>query len=53
LTANVFDEDRRACLDAGMNDFLTKPLDPRALQAVLTRWAQPGLVLAPAHGPTA
>ena len=41
LTANAFDEDRRACLDAGMNDFLTKPLDPRALQAILARWVKP------------
>ncbi len=41
LTANAFDEDRRACFEAGMNDFLTKPLDHRALAVVLERWAAP------------
>jgi CheY-like chemotaxis protein len=39
LTANGFEDDRRACFDAGMDDFLTKPLDPKALQAALARWA--------------
>lgn len=31
LTANAFDEDRRACLEAGMDAFLTKPFDSRRL----------------------
>jgi CheY-like chemotaxis protein/HPt (histidine-containing phosphotransfer) domain-containing protein len=38
LSANVFDEDRRACLEAGMNDFVTKPVDPVQLYATLARW---------------
>ena len=42
LTANAFDDDRRACLDAGMDDFLVKPLNPEALRAVLARRAGPG-----------
>lgn len=38
LTADAFEDDRRACLTAGMNDFLVKPLTEVALRAVLARW---------------
>ncbi|WP_293676070.1 response regulator [uncultured Phenylobacterium sp.] len=41
LTAYAFEDDRRVCLAAGMDDFLVKPRSPDALRAVLTRWAQP------------
>ena len=41
LTASVMDEDRQNCLAAGMDDFLTKPLDPNALTAAIARWTKP------------
>ena len=41
LTANAFADDRRACLEAGMDDHLTKPLGVEALTAALTRWTNP------------
>jgi CheY-like chemotaxis protein len=42
LTANAFEDDRRACMDAGMDDFLVKPLSPEALRVALARWTGPG-----------
>ena len=38
VTANAFDEDRRRCLAAGMDDYLAKPFDREALCRVLERW---------------
>ena len=42
LTADAFEEDRRACLEAGMDDFLVKPLSLEALRGALARWTGPG-----------
>jgi PAS domain S-box-containing protein len=38
MTANAFDEDRQACLDAGMDDHIGKPIDPDSLYEILLTW---------------
>lgn len=38
LTANAFDTDREACLSAGMDEFLTKPINRNQLLEVLARY---------------
>lgn len=39
MTANAMDSDRQACLEAGMDDFLAKPIDRHRLAAILARWS--------------
>jgi len=38
MTANIYSEDRRACLEAGMNDFVAKPVEPKNLYATIVKW---------------
>ncbi len=42
MTANAFGDDRAACLAAGMNDHVPKPVDPETLYDTLLRWLPGG-----------
>lgn len=41
MTAHALVEERQRCLDAGMNDHVSKPIDPDNLFVTLLRWAKP------------
>ena len=41
MTAAVLPEDREACMAAGMNDYIAKPIDPENLIRILQRWITP------------
>ena len=53
MTAGALTEDRQRCLDAGMDDYISKPIDVIALHAVLTRWVRPEPGQPPLAEPTA
>lgn len=40
LTANAFQEDRQRCLDAGMDDYLSKPVQESQIVKALVRWVR-------------
>ena len=41
MTANALASDRARCLEAGMNDYVAKPIDPEILAAKLLQWIRP------------
>ena len=38
LTANAFEEDWQRCMDAGMDDFIAKPVDPAVIYTTINNW---------------
>ncbi|MCU7958717.1 MAG: response regulator [gamma proteobacterium symbiont of Bathyaustriella thionipta] len=44
MTAHALQGDRQKCLDAGMNDYLSKPIDGQQFNAMLAKWLKPAKI---------
>jgi len=53
MTANAFAEDRQRCLEAGMNDHLSKPVDAQGLEQTMARWLPSRMVAVAGPGAVA
>jgi PAS domain S-box-containing protein len=49
MTAHAMTGDREKCLATGMNDYVSKPIDPDKLLSALARWITPGQRMIPRH----
>lgn len=47
MTANAYADDRTRCFEAGMNDFIAKPIDPETVFATLLKWLPTPMLTAP------
>ena len=50
MTANAMSGDREACLAAGMDDYIAKPIDRQRLAGLLERWAEQIVAARPGRG---
>jgi signal transduction histidine kinase/CheY-like chemotaxis protein/HPt (histidine-containing phosphotransfer) domain-containing protein len=51
VTAHAMRGDQEKCLEAGMNDYLAKPIEPQALIRILEKWLSPEQPESPRPGP--